>query len=207
MDTETTILDAAAAVLDTHGPAGLTTRAVCEAAGVKAPTLYHHFGDKSGLERALVKRGLADFNARKKVAQATVDPLVLLRAGWDQALEFALKKPALYALFAQHVRDQPDLASEAFELMQSRVQRLVDMGRFRGPVDSAARIVWAASQGALSLVHSSALRKEVEASSEVLFNAVVNELSRPYASGQVILIENQDAGKRSAEAIQRTRRT
>lgn len=179
MDTETTILDAASAVLEAHGPAGLTTRAVCEAAGIKAPTLYHHFGDKEGLERALVKRGLADFMQRKKSAQATTDPLELLRAGWDQALEFALKKPALYALFAQHVRARPALASDAYELMFSRVQRLVDMGRLRGPASSTARIVWAASQGALSLAHLEVSREDVEAASAVLFNAVVSELSQP----------------------------
>lgn len=63
--------------------------------------------------------------------------------------------------------------------MRSRVQRLVDMGRFRGPADTAARAVWAASNGALTLVQQGASRKDVEATSELLFAAVVNELSRP----------------------------
>lgn len=48
------------------GQDGLTTRAVCEAAGVRAPTLYHHFGDKGGLERALIQRGMAEFMERKR---------------------------------------------------------------------------------------------------------------------------------------------
>lgn len=34
-----------------------TTRAVCKAAGVTSPTLYHHFGDKDGLALALVRQG------------------------------------------------------------------------------------------------------------------------------------------------------
>jgi hypothetical protein len=38
-DTETAIFQAAAALLEEHGPAGLTTRAVCAAAGITAPTL------------------------------------------------------------------------------------------------------------------------------------------------------------------------
>lgn len=173
------ILDAAAALLEAQGPGGLTTRAVCEAAGVKSPTLYHHFGDKDGLERALIQRGLAEFMQRKRMSPATADPLEQLRFGWDVTLEFALKRPALYALVAQHARTQPAAVAEAYELMRARVQRLVDMGRFRGPLDLAARAIWAASQGALSLAQQRAARKDVEAVSEVLFNAVVNELSRP----------------------------
>lgn len=179
METGTAILDAAAALLEAQGPAGLTTRAVCEAAGVKAPTLYHHFGDKDGLERALIQRGLAEFMQRKRTPPGSADPLEQLRFGWDVALEFALKRPALHALFAQHARNEPALLADAYSLMHARVQRLVDMGRFRGPVDPAARAVFAASQGALSLVHLGVARKDVEAASELIFNAVVNELSRP----------------------------
>lgn len=179
MNTETLILDAAAELLEAHGPSGLTTRSVCEAAGVKAPTLYHYFGDKDGLERALVRRAMAEFMQRKRAPAATADLLEQLRFGWDVAVEFALKRPALYALFSQHVRSHPDLAAEGHALMQARVQRLVDTGRFRGPVDAAARAVWAASQGALSLVGQSVTRRNVEATSRLLFDAVVNELSRP----------------------------
>lgn len=178
MDTETAILEAASALLEAHGPGGITTRAVCEAAGVKAPTLYHHFGDKTGLERALIQHGLAEFMRRKRAPLASADPLEQLRFGWDVALEFALARPATYTLIAQHASSQPMLVADAYVLMQARVQRLVDMGRLRGPVDAAARAVWAASQGALSLVLQGAQRKDVEATSELLFNAVVSELSR-----------------------------
>lgn len=176
-DSGTAILDAAAALLEEHGAAALTTRAVCEAAGVKAPTLYHHFGDKDGLERALVQRGLADFMQRKRLPSDSADPLEQLRAGWNVALEFALKRPALYELLARHARAEPKLLADSYALMQARVQRLVDMGRFRGPVEHAARALWAASGGALSLVHSGAARKDIEATSQWLFNAVVRELS------------------------------
>ena len=179
MDTEVEILDAAATLLEAHGAAGLTTRAVCEAAGIKAPTLYHHFGDKDGLERALVRRGMAEFMQRKRAPAATADLLEQLRFGWDVAVEFALKRPALYALFAQQARSDPDLAAEGYALMHARVQRLVDTGRFRRPVDVAARAVWAASQGALSLVGQNLARKDIEATSRLLFDAVVSELSRP----------------------------
>ena len=100
---------------------------------------YHHFGDKDGLERALIQRGLAEFMQRERTPPDTAGPLEQLRFGWDIALEFALKRPALHALFAQHARNEPALMAEAYALMHARVQRLVDMRRFRGPVDPAAR--------------------------------------------------------------------
>ena len=182
MDTGTAILDAASALLEAQGPGGLTTRAICDAAGIKSPTLYHHFGDKDGLERALVQRGLSDFMRRKQQAPASADPLDQLRAGWDIALEFAIKRPALYSLLAHHARLEPALVEDAYAVMQARVQRLVDMGRLRGPVDATARTIWAASQGALSLVHRRLPRKEIEATSNVLFDAVIRELAHTPAS-------------------------
>jgi AcrR family transcriptional regulator len=182
MDTETEILEAAFGILESQGPSGLTTRAVCEAAGVKAPTLYHHFGDKDGLEQALIRRGLADFMRRKQLPQSSSDLLVQLRSGWDVALDFALKRPALFALLWQHARTQPALVADAYALMHSRVQRLVDTGQFKLPVDTAALAVWAASQGLLSLVQQGQSRKNVEAISELLFNAVVEKLSHEQAS-------------------------
>ena len=177
MDTETGILDAAEALLEAQGPAGLTTRAVCEAVGIKSPTLYHYFGAKSGLERALIRRGLDQFMQRKRAPQASADPLEQLRFGWDVALEFALKRPALYALIAQHALTQPTLIADAHSIMQARVQRLVDLGRFQGPAEDAARAVWAASQGVLLLVLQGTQRKMIEATSDLLFKAVTRQLS------------------------------
>ncbi|UUX97700.1 TetR/AcrR family transcriptional regulator [Aquabacterium sp. J223] len=177
-DTEEAILAAAAELLERGGPAALTTRAVCDAAGVKSPTLYHHFGDKDGLAAALVRRGLAQFMARKRSVPQTDDPLQQLRAGWDEAVEFALKRPALHALYVEQLRSSPDLAADGYALMRARVQRLVDRGVFRLGVDEAARAVWAGCNGVLSLTAQGAGRREVEATSDLMFDAVVSRLQR-----------------------------
>lgn len=177
-DTEELILAAAAELLERGGPAALTTRAVCEAAGVKSPTLYHHFGDKEGLSAALVRRGLAQFMARKRAAPESDDPMQQLRSGWDEAVEFALKRPALYALYAEQLKHSPELAAEAYGVMRARVQRLVDRQVFRLGVDEAARAVWAACNGVLSLTSHGASKREIEATSELLFGAVVSRLQQ-----------------------------
>lgn len=177
-DTEQAILRAAAEVLERGGPAALTTRAVCEAAGVKSPTLYHHFGDKDGLALALVRQGMTEFMARKRAVPDTDDPLKQLRSGWDQAVEFALKRPALHALYMAQLRSQPQLAQDAYALLQARVQRLVDRGVFQVGVDEASRALWAACNGVLTLTDRVKSKREVEATSDLLFEAVVARLGK-----------------------------
>ena len=175
--TEEDILRAAAEVLERGGPTALTTRAVCEVAGVKSPTLYHHFGDKDGLAAALVRRGMAEFMARKRAVPDTHDPMQQLRAGWDQVVDFALKRPALHALYVEQLRIQPELANDAYALMRARVQRLVDRGVFKVGVDEASRAIWAGCNGVLALMGRGLARREVEATSDTLFEAVVTQLS------------------------------
>jgi hypothetical protein len=60
------------------GVAALSIRAVCQTAGVTAPTLCHHFGDKDGgdkdgLLRALIARGVIEFLASKRVGWSAFD--------------------------------------------------------------------------------------------------------------------------------------
>lgn len=178
MDTVSAILDAASALLEAEGPDALTARAVCEAAGIKAPTLYHHFGGKDGLVQALLARGMADFMQKKRLPPASADPLDLLKSGWDIAVGFALKRPGLWRLHVQHALTHPELFAEPYALVQSRIQRLVDLGIFDGPVDAATRVFWAANQGALALILQGHKAKDVEATSHVLFNAALAQLKR-----------------------------
>jgi AcrR family transcriptional regulator len=176
-DTEEEILRVAAEILERGGVEALTTRAVCEAAGVKSPTLYHYFGGKDGLAAALVRRGMLQFMAKKRSVQQGDDPMRQLRDGWDVAVDFALRHPALHALYTEQLRTQPELADDAYALMRSHVQRLVDRGVFKVGVDEAARVVWAASNGVLALVSAGRTRREVEAASDTLFDAVITKLS------------------------------
>lgn len=92
------LLDAAQALLETSADASaLTTRAVCDAAGVRAPTLYHHFGDKDGLVASVLARAAEAFLADKPGA-APPDPAEAFRRLWDLWTDFALDHPALFGL-------------------------------------------------------------------------------------------------------------
>ena len=178
-DTETAIFRAAAALLEERGPAGLTTRAVCAAVGITAPTLYHHFGAKGSLAMALIRHGRADFMASRRMSGAPDDLMEQLRTHWDDAVDFTLKRPHLYALLVEQARQHPELLTETFAEMRALVQRLVDTGRFQVPLDDAARAISAAFNGVLSLRQWGATTAdEVAATSDLIFTALMTELSR-----------------------------
>ena len=178
-DTETAIFRAAAALLETHGPAGLTTRAICAAAGITAPTLYHHFGGMDSLAMALIRQGRADYMSRRRAPSASQDLMKQLRTHWDDAVDFTFKRPHLYALLVEQAQHHPELLNETFAEMRALVQRLVDTGRFRVPLEEAARAILAAFNGVLSLRQwGTTSAREVAATSDLVFTALITELSK-----------------------------
>lgn len=178
-DTETAIFRAAAALLEARGPAGLTTRAICAAVGITAPTLYHHFGDKDSLAMALIRQGRAEFMSRRRVAKASEDLMKQLRTHWDDAVDFTFKRPHLYALLVEQGQHHPELLDETFAEMRALVQRLVDTGRFKIPLEDAARAISAAFNGVLSLRQwGPTTAGEVAATSDLIFTALITELSK-----------------------------
>jgi AcrR family transcriptional regulator len=178
MATEDQILSAAVDLLEKDGAEALTTRAVCEAAGVTAPTLYHHFGDKNGLLRAIVAQGVKTFMARKRANRQTADAVADLKRGWDGWIAFALERPRLFRLMIESTRSDPSANQEAFIIMRAIVERLANDGRLMTDVDTAARTIWAASNGVLTLFMQGMPAAEIKLSSELLFDALMAKLVR-----------------------------
>jgi AcrR family transcriptional regulator len=172
------VLNAAADILEQKGAEALTTRAVCESAGVTAPTLYHHFGDKEGLLRAVVARGIHQFMAQKRANRRTDNPLADLRRGWDGWIDFAIKRPRLFRLMVESTRSDPSATQAAFVLMHGIIERLAAQGRLVADVETTARTVWAASNGVLALFMQGAVAKDIKPSSDLLFEAVIAKLVR-----------------------------
>ena len=176
MSTEEKILTAVADLLEKGGVEAVTTRAVCEAAGVTAPTLYHHFGDKNGLLRAVVAQGIDSFMARKRANRQTSDALADLRRGWNGWIAFALQRPKLLRLMVESTRSDPSATQEAFAIMRAIVERLAAENRLTTDVDIASRTIWAASNGVLALFLQGLRPAEIKPSSDLLFDALVAKL-------------------------------
>ena len=176
--TEETILEAAADILERAGPEGLTTRAVCAAAKVTAPTLYHHFGDKAGLLNALVSSGIEEFMSGKRLNLTTNDPVADLRRGWDGWIEFALARPTLFGLMVEQSIKQPDLAREAQTNLRRDVARLHAQKRLKRGLDAESVVlaVQAAANGVVALLTGGASAQQIKSTSSLLFEAVLGRV-------------------------------
>ena len=73
-------------------------RAVCDAAGVKMPTLYHFFGSKQGLIDAVIDYGFDLYLGKKSSMESSGDPIQDIREGWNAHVEFGLANPGFYTL-------------------------------------------------------------------------------------------------------------
>jgi AcrR family transcriptional regulator len=140
------ILRAAARLIAESGGEPVSTRAVCAAAGVGAPTLYHHFGDKQGLFDAVAARGFEEYLASKRAMAPSGDPVEDLRHGWDVHVEFGLTNPAFYTLMYGTRRDTPAVR-EAYAILLGLIDAVARAGRLRVPVETAAQMVQAAGVG------------------------------------------------------------
>ncbi len=141
------ILHAAARLLAESGGEPVSTRAVCAAAGVGAPTLYHHFGDKDGLLDAVVAYGFEQYLADKRALAGSGDPVEDLRRGWDAHVEFGLGHPAFYALMYGAGRRTGAASEEAHRILLAMTEAVARAGRLRVPVRAAASMIQAACMG------------------------------------------------------------
>jgi AcrR family transcriptional regulator len=156
MTVRSRILETAAGLLAQSADVDVSTRAICDAAGVTAPTLYHHFGDKDGLLAAVVDFGWATFLETKLAVAAVVHDHVAddIRAGWDNHLEFARENPSFYKLmWSPAVAANSGAVREAYQMLHDRLELGAARGQLRMSVEAASRIVLSASTGAaLSLI-------------------------------------------------------
>src|SRR5580692_1485989 len=175
---EETLLRAAESLLEQGGPTAVTTRAVCDAANVGAPTLYHHYGDKNGLLDALVAKGVKAFLKRKQAVADTVDARADLVSGWHDFIGFALERPQLFRLMVQRVGDKPQILDAVMERTDARLIRLANEGRLTTDVPFARRSLLALSNGVTALWTQGASKAEVEAAGLFLLDATLCVLVR-----------------------------
>lgn len=156
MSTRAQIIAAALDLVRQDGVEAATARAVCDRAGVKAPTLYYHFGNIAGLHRALVDAAFAESLARKRVAPSD-DPAEEIARGWDAYIAFAREEPHIFALMNRTIV-APDMPNDGLRSL-ARLEELfaaLPAGTVANPVDEA-RVFWATAHGTACLVASAAL--------------------------------------------------
>ncbi|XRQ08623.1 TetR/AcrR family transcriptional regulator [Actinomadura welshii] len=183
------ILEAAIDLLEAAGLDGFAIRDVCERAGVKAPTVYHHFGDKDGLLEAVVTAGFERYLAGKRDRRPTDDPVADLRRGWDAHVEFGVAHPAFYSLMygTPRVGERHPAALEGEEILHGIVWRIAEAGRLLLPPAEVVHIVHSATVGTtLTLITEPKAPGAPHLSLRVrdaVFSSVISEYDQPAEPG------------------------
>jgi AcrR family transcriptional regulator len=143
------IVSAAIDLLNDGGRDAVTTRAVADAAGVQAPTIYRLFGDKGGLLDAVAEHGFDAYLRRKKVRKPSSDLVENLRTGWDLHVDFGLSNPALYALMYGDPKPgaSSPAAAQSYRLLREHIRSIAAAGRLRLSEERAANLVHASACG------------------------------------------------------------
>ncbi|MCU1452189.1 MAG: TetR family transcriptional regulator [Acidimicrobiales bacterium] len=159
------LVEAAARLLATEGPAALSTRRLAREIGASTMAVYTHFGGMDDLVRAVVRAAFDHLAAELDRVPVTDDPLTDLAQLGLAYRRNALADPHLYlAMFGPHP-DLPYQPTEAdrvhglrtFTTLVQAVQRCLDadpLAPAAGTPDAAGRIaaqVWAAAHGAMTL--------------------------------------------------------
>ena len=179
--TRRAILDAAEHLLATVGERGLSIREVCTRAGVTAPTIYHHFGDKAALVARVVDECFADFNRAFAHRAAPRDPVEALRWAFDRYVEYGLRHPIHYRLMFGARPARPSAAGLAsYDGLRRRVMAIADAERLAAPLEEATAAFWAAVHGVTSLLISDFWTSETPAIALVR-DAMITQLTTPKA--------------------------
>lgn len=132
------LINAAVSLLAEHPDREPSTRDLYEAAGVSAPTLYHHFGTKDGLLDAVAEQTFDEYLERKNAVPSTGDLLADFAAGWDLHVEFGVQHPFLYHFLYGRVEGRQSVSAVRMEAeLRRRLQLLADEGLLRVSVDEA----------------------------------------------------------------------
>ena len=158
------LLLAATQLLDEAAGGPVSTREITERAGVRAPTLYHHFGSKQALLDAVVSHGFKEFLRSRRASSKNSDPLEDIRAGWDSHVAFGLEFPGAYAHIYGNVKPgvpcgvTEDVRAHLLKALQpAAIQRRLRVS----PAEAATRILAACSGVTLTLIQQPASERDL----------------------------------------------
>jgi AcrR family transcriptional regulator len=179
--TRRAILDAGEQILATRDADELSIREVCARAGVTAPTVYHHFGDRQALIDRVVDDCFARFGQWLLEHPPPADPVDALHWGFDRYVEFGLAHPNQYRLLFGRRHANPSAQGlAAYDRLRRGMSDVARVGRLRDDtdVDAATLAYWTAMHGVTAL----AILGVVPPGSHVLTlarEAIIERITRP----------------------------
>lgn len=137
------IVGVARGLLEEEGSDGLSTRRLAQRLGIRAPSLYSHFANKSELEMALISDGLDELGDRMEEAlDGSDDPITDVIYAYR---DFAKAHPHLFRLMYAESWDRTQLIP-ATEMRTRKAAWVATGGDLVG-----ARVIWAFAYGMAEL--------------------------------------------------------
>jgi AcrR family transcriptional regulator len=182
------ILDASVALVMEHGVRGVSFREVARRAGVSHQTPYHHFGDHTGILRAIADEGFASLrdHMQEAVDAAGADPRARLEASGIAYVQFAAAHPGHFrVMFQQQLVGglQDDDCPPQGRLVPEMVRGLAaamppEGGAGHMDADTLALLCWATVHGLANLLVEGGLPDGHGTLPEQLATHVVRSLGR-----------------------------
>jgi AcrR family transcriptional regulator len=148
LDTGTTVLEAAATMLQASTNRDISTRAVSEAVGIGVPMLYRSFGDRNGLLTAAVDHDFQNYLSDKRAHAPFADPVDDLYIAWDRHVQFALDNSTVYRIaYAPALDDGSTGVGLAREVLSESFDRCALAGQLITTPDEATQVMTAACVG------------------------------------------------------------
>ena len=149
------LIDAAARLLVSEGPAALTLRRVANDVGTSTMAVYTHFGGMAELRRAVGREGFARLADQLAAVEQTDDAVADLAVLGLAYRANATNNPDLYRIMCMERPLDPEeakVAWEAFGALVAGVQRCIATQRFApGDATDLAIQLWALSHGVVTL--------------------------------------------------------
>jgi len=151
-DTRQRFIEATTRLVRENGLEAVSTRAICDAVGVKAPTLYHHFGDLAGLHAAVIEQAFQRYFAFWKDRSTVDDPFQRVRDGWDSYISFSIAEPELFSIVAQQnfAHDLPQEITRAHAELVADLEAIARIRPLRYEPELASQIFTAGCIGVAS---------------------------------------------------------
>ena len=150
------VLAATEALLLEGGVDAVSIRRVSSRCGYSAPTIYHHFGDKTGLVGAVLERRFRRHLEMMRAIPRGDDAALYLRQMAVEFLRFALANPEHYRLLTiARVDRTPGLVPSAEEgraMVREALAELLREGTLATPdLENAFLVLWSMLHGLISL--------------------------------------------------------
>lgn len=156
------IVQAAAALVEEHGPEGVTMRQVADRIGYSPTTIYLYFKNKEHLLDETVNRAYDWFAEHLERAQTGPGTADRIRQGAHAYIEWGLANPGMYRLMFEwgylgDISDDAIFARRAsWRRTRNAIERGSEDGALRTNLDSAtaADTIWVGLHGLTSLAIS-----------------------------------------------------